>query len=157
MKPVLLLRITSIISLLFAVLHTLGGADSWSPVGETDVLRAMRSYHFNAGGVSRSYLDFYLGLGFSVGVFLLLQAVLLWQLATLAKTDSRRIRPIIVSFFVASIACGFLSWKFIFAVPAIFSAVIAVLLAITFYVAGKDKYDQRDAQVRSADSLRTVK
>jgi hypothetical protein len=143
MKPVLLLRIASIISLLFAVIHTMGGANAWSPVGETDVLRAMRSYHFNAGGVSRTYLDFYLGLGFSVGVFLLLQAVLLWQLATLAKTDSVRVRPMIVSFFVASIACGFLSWKFIFAAPAIFSAVIAILLGFTFYAAGKGKYAQQ--------------
>jgi hypothetical protein len=142
MKPVLLLRIASMISLLFAVLHTLGGADSWSPVGETDVLRAMRSYHFNAGGVSRSYLDFYLGLGFSVGVFLLLQAVLLWQLATIAKVDSIRIRPMVVSFIVASLACAFLSWKFIFVVPAIFSAVIAILLGFTFYAAGNEKHAQ---------------
>ncbi|MEA2414562.1 MAG: hypothetical protein QOI58_1219 [Thermoanaerobaculia bacterium] len=142
MKPVLLLRITSIISLLFAVLHTMGGADSWSPVGETDVLRAMRSYHFNAGGVSRSYLDFYLGLGFSVGVFLLLQAVLLWQLATVAKVDPVRIRPMIVSFFVSSIVVGFLSWKFIFAAPAIFSVVIAILLGFTFYAAGNEKHAQ---------------
>jgi hypothetical protein len=138
MKPVLLLRIASVISLLFAVLHTLGGADSWSPVGETDVLRAMRAYHFDAGGVSRTYLDFYLGLGFSVGVFLLLQAVLLWQLATIAQVDSIRIRPMVVSFIVASLACAFLSWKFIFVAPAIFSVVIAALLAFTFYAAGKE-------------------
>jgi hypothetical protein len=31
MKPASLLRITSVISLLFAVLHTVGGADSPSP------------------------------------------------------------------------------------------------------------------------------
>jgi hypothetical protein len=133
MKPVILLRITSVISLLFAVLHTIGGANSWSPVGENDVLRAMRSYRFDALGVSRSYLDLYLGLGFTVGVYLLLQAVLLWQLAAIANVDSVRIRPMIVSFFVASVVCAFLSWKFIFAPPAIFSAVIAVLLAFTFY------------------------
>jgi len=145
MKPAILLRITSIISLLFAVLHTIGGADSWSPVGETDVLRAMRSYHFNAGGVSRTYLDFYLGLGFTVGVYLLLQAVLLWQLAAIVNVDSVRIRPMIVSFFVASLACGFLSWKFIFAAPAIFSVVIAALLGFTFYATGKKKYARQDA------------
>jgi hypothetical protein len=133
MKPAILLRITSIISLLFAVLHTLGAANSWSPVGENDVLRAMRSYRFDAGGVSRSYMDFYLGLGFTVGVYLLLQAVLLWQLAAIAKVDSVRIRPMIASFFVASVVCALLSWKFIFAAPAIFSAVIAALLGFTFY------------------------
>lgn len=150
MKPVLLLRITSIISLLFAVLHTMGGANSWSPVGETDVLRAMRSYHFDAGGVSRTYLDFYLGLGFTVGLFLLLQAVLLWQLAAIAKVDPVRIRPMIVSFFAASVVCAFLSWKFIFAAPAIFSAVIAILLALTFYAAGKRHAQSVESSLRTS-------
>jgi hypothetical protein len=115
-------------------------------VGENDVLRAMRSYRFDAGGVSRTYLDFYLGLGFTVSVFLLLQAVLLWQLAAIAKVDSVRIRPLIVSFFVASVVCAFLSWKFVFALPAIFSAVIAAFLGFAFYAAGKEKYVQQDAQ-----------
>jgi hypothetical protein len=142
MKPAILLRITSILSLVFAVLHTIGGADSWSPVGETDVLRAMRSYHFDAGGVSRTYLDFYLGLGFTVGVYLLLQAVLLWQLASIARVDSVRIRPMIVSFAVASLACGFLSWRFIFVVPAIFSVVIAALLGLASYATGKGERAQ---------------
>ena len=146
MKPSLLLRITSIITLLFAVLHTLGGANSWSPIGENDVFRAMRSYRFDAGGVSRTYLDFYLGLGFTVSVFLLLQAVLLWQLAAIAKVDSVRIRPLIVSFFVGSLVCAFLSWKFIFPVPAIFSVVIAAFLGVTFYATGKEKYARQDAQ-----------
>jgi hypothetical protein len=144
MKPALLLRIASIITLLFAVGHTLGGAQSWSPAGETDVLRAMRSYHFDAGGVSRSYLDFYLGLGFTVSVYLLLQAVLLWQLATIAKVDSVRTRPLIVSFFLASVVSAFLSWKFILAVPAIFCVVIAACLALAFYSAGSEKYALTD-------------
>ena len=140
MKPALLLRITSVITLLFAVGHSLGGMQSWSPPGETDVLRAMRSYHFDADGVSRSYLDLYLGLGFSITVYLLLQAVLLWQLATIAKVDPIRIRPMIVSLFIASVACAFLSWKFILAVPAIFCVVIAICLALAFYAAGNEKY-----------------
>jgi hypothetical protein len=71
-----------------------------------------------------------------------LQAVLLWQLAALAKVDSMRIRPMVVSFIVASLACAFLSWKFIFVVPAIFSVVIAALLGLAFYSAGKVKNAQ---------------
>jgi hypothetical protein len=57
----------------------------------------------------------------------------LWQLAAIAKVDFVCIRAIIVSFFVASVVCAFLSWKFIVAAPAIFSAVIAALLGFTFY------------------------
>jgi hypothetical protein len=146
MKPSLMLRITSIISLLFAVGHTLGGQKSWSPIGENDVFRAMKSFRFQTEGVSRTYLDFYLGFGFILGVYLLLQAVLLWQLATIAKTDPLLARPPVASFFVASVASAWLSWTFIFPLPAVFSAVIAVCLGLAFYLAGKRKQAQPDAQ-----------
>jgi hypothetical protein len=139
MKPALLLRITSIITLLFAAGHTLGGRESWSPAGENDVLRAMRLFHFDVEGVSRTYMDFYLGFGFILGVYLLLQAILLWQLATIAKTDPVRIRPLIISFFLASVASSFLSWKLIFAMPAVFFAVIAACLGFAFYATRKGK------------------
>jgi hypothetical protein len=130
----LFLRIASIVSLLFAAGHTLGGTESWSPAGETQVLGAMRSFRFDAEGVSRTYLDFYLGFGFIISVYLLLQAVLLWQLATMAKMDSAHVRPLVVSLFLASLASGVLSWRFIFAVPVIFSAVIAGCLGTAFLV-----------------------
>ena len=76
MKPSVVLRITSLITLIFAVGHSLGGVDSWSPVGETEVLKAMQTFRFDTGGVSRTYFDFYLGFGFILSVYLLLQAVL---------------------------------------------------------------------------------
>src|SRR5438270_3242307 len=94
---------------LFAAGHSLGGKDSWSPAGETDVLRAMRSVSFHAMGVDRTYLDFYNGFGWTLSIFLLLQAVLLWQVAAMAKVDPMRVRPLIASFFLATIAAAAVS------------------------------------------------
>ena len=119
MKPSLLLRVASILTLLFAVGHSLGGLSLWSPAGETEVLGAMRSFHFDASGVSRTYLDFYLGFGFILSVYLLAQAIALWQLASLARTDANRVRPLIGTFFLASVASAFLSWRYIFLVPVV--------------------------------------
>ncbi len=87
MKPSVVLRITSLITLILAVGHYLGGVDSWSPVGETEVLKTMQSFRFDTGGMSRTYFDFYLGFGFILSVYLLLQAVLL-----LAACDPRKDR-----------------------------------------------------------------
>lgn len=56
MKPSLWLRIASSITLLFAVGHTPGARESWSPAGETEALRAMKSFRFDAEGVSRTYV-----------------------------------------------------------------------------------------------------
>ena len=139
MKPSLLLRIASILTLLFAAGHTAGGLSFWSPAGETEVLRAMRSFHFDAGGVSRTYLDFYLGFGFIIGVYLLAQAVVLWQLASMAKADPIRVRPLVGSFLLASVVSVFLSWRFIFLLPVVSFTAVAVCLGLAFYAAGKPK------------------
>ncbi|RUL79944.1 LIC_13387 family protein [Dyella choica] len=137
MKPSLLLRIASVLTLLLAVGHTTGGLSFWSPAGETDVLRAMRSFHFDAAGASRTYLDFYLGFGYVNSVYLFLQTVVLWQLASLAKTDAVRVRPLIGSLLLASVASAALAWRFIFVVPVVSFLAIAVCLGLAFYAAGK--------------------
>jgi hypothetical protein len=111
----------------------------------------MQSFRFDAEGVSRTYLDFYLGFGFTISVYQFLQAVLLWQLATIAKIDAIRTRPLVVSFFIASLVCALLALKFIFVVPAIFSAVIAACLGLTIYATGIQKHARQDAQGRPAD------
>jgi len=135
MRTALLLRIASVISLLFAAGHTLGGRKSWSPLGESEVLKAMRTFRFETSGVSRTYLDFYLGFGFTISVYLLLQAILLWQLAAMARTEPLQVRPMIASFALATLACGLLSWRFIFPVPVVFSAVLAACLALAYFAA----------------------
>jgi hypothetical protein len=135
MTTTLLLRIASVISMLFAAGHTLGGRKAWSPIGESEVLTSMRTVRFEVFGVSRTYLDFYLGFGFTISVYLLLQAVLLWQLAGMAKTVPAAVRPMIASFALASLACGVLSWRFIFPMPVVFSAVLTVCLGLAFRAA----------------------
>jgi hypothetical protein len=137
MKAPLLLRIASIISVLFATGHTLGGRKSWSPAGETDVLRAMKTVSYHVMGVDRTFWNFYAGFGLTLSVYLLLQAVLLWQLATIAKDEPHRVRPLVASFFLATIASGLIAWKLIFAVPVVFSGVLAACLALAYVAAGR--------------------
>jgi hypothetical protein len=60
-------------------------------------------------------------------------------LASIAKSDAFRIRPLIGTFLLASIASAAISWKFIFVVPVVCCAAIAVCLGLAFYVAGKPK------------------
>jgi hypothetical protein len=125
-----LLRIASIVSLVLAAGHTFGGMGSWSPPGETAVLEAMKSFRFDAAGASRTYWDFYIGFGFSISVYLFAQAVLLWQLATLAKRDVVQVRAIVAVFLLSVIAIAVLSWKYFFVIPLILSIAIAVCLAL---------------------------
>jgi hypothetical protein len=135
MNATIALRITSIISLLLTAGHTLGGRSSWSPGGETATLRLMRASHMSVLGVTRSYHDFYIGFGYSLSVFMLLQTVLLWQLAGLARTQPQIVRPLLVSFLVATLASAAIAWELIFPIPVVFLLVIAAGLAWSYYLA----------------------
>ena len=138
MKTALFLRIASAISLLFAAGHTLGGRKSWTFTGETEVLQPMRNFQIQTMGVTRTYMDFYRGFGFTLSVYLLLQAVVLWQLAALARANPAQVRPIILSVLVASVVNAVLTWRYIFPVPAMFGLAVTACLIAAFVAAGQD-------------------
>jgi hypothetical protein len=133
MTATVLLRISAVISLLFAIGHSLGGLKRWSPMGDNDVLKAMESVRFDTMGVNRSYLDFFLGFGWSLSVAMLLQSVLLWQLAALARSGATQVRPMIAVFALASLASGVIAWRLIFPLPAVFSAVLLIALIAAYF------------------------
>ena len=135
MTTTLLLRIASVISLIFTAGHTMGGLRKWSPMGDNAVLKAMTDVRFDTIGANRSYLDFFMGFGWSISVFMLMQTILLWQLASLARTDPARLRPMIAVIALATVASGVIAWRFIFPVPAVFSGVLALALALAYVAA----------------------
>ncbi len=135
MTATLWLRISSVIALLFAAGHTLGGLKYWSPMGENPVLKSMRDVHFETMGVSRSYLDFYMGFGYSLTVAQVMQAVLLWQLATLARSGSRQVRPMIAVIALANLVGAVIAWRFILPIPAMFALVLLASLALAYVAA----------------------
>jgi hypothetical protein len=135
MTTTLWLRIASVISLLFTVGHTMGGLKRWSPMGDNEVLRQMTAVRFDTMGASRTYLDFFMGFGWSISIMMLLQTVLLWQLASLANTNPAAARPMIAVFAVATLATGVIAWRFIFPVPALFSAALSIVLLLAYVAA----------------------
>ena len=143
MKPTIFLRIASIITLLFFAGHTSG--IPWTPaVGpdELPVLEAMKSHSFDVIGSTRTYWDFYFGWGLIISLYTLVQAVVLWQLGSLAKTDALRVRPIVASFFVAFVVNAVLAWKYFFVISVVMSVAISVCLALAFITAGRSKVAQ---------------
>jgi hypothetical protein len=138
MKMATWLRAAAVLSLLFALGHSLGGLHHWSPPGETEVLRSMGSFRFDALGSNRSYLDFYLGFGYIISVYGFAQAALLWQMASLPALPAVRLRPMVVTFLAVSAAATVLGWSFFFVLPTAFNLLILICLAFAWLAAGHD-------------------
>jgi hypothetical protein len=144
-KPVLFLRIASILTLIHAILHTIGGVFSEPDPGPGAVaFAAMKVNRFVLMGNMRSYWEFYRGMGLAVSIFLTFEAVVFWQLSSLAKTDAKRLQPILVTFAIAYCAMAVNSQMYFFLAPVIVEALIAVLLVLAM-VTAKPRTDRSAA------------
>jgi hypothetical protein len=131
MKPVIFLRIASVLTMIHAVLHTIGGVFGGAAPGvQQATVAMMKANEFAVMGVTRSYWDFYRGLGLVVSVFLTLEAVVFWQLGSLAKTDALRLRPVLATFSIGYLGAAVVSYRYFFAGPVITEILIALCLGL---------------------------
>ena len=137
MKPAFLLRLASVLAALQFGAHTCMFV-SYSPKHGPDekaVVAAMQSHQFNFGGFGRSYWDFYYGYGLMSAFSVLLEVVLFWQLATLARAEPARVRPIVGLFIFANLVHAGLCARYFFLAPIIPDTAIALCLAVAFAAA----------------------
>jgi hypothetical protein len=136
MKPVLFLRIASVLTFIHAVLHTIGGVFGRVEPGPAAVaVEAMKTNQFLLMGHMRSFWDFYRGMGLTVTIFLTAESILFWQLASLAKADPHRLRPIMATFLVAYAAIAVNSYTYFFLGPVIFEILIVACLGLAIVTA----------------------
>jgi hypothetical protein len=90
----------------------------------------MKDNTFDAFGQLRSFWMFYRGMGLAATISLTLEAVLLWLLANLAKTEGARLRPIVLAFAVSFVVFAGVSWEYFFMAPVITELLIAACLVV---------------------------
>jgi hypothetical protein len=131
MRTVLFLRIASVLTLIHAALHTIGGVFGGAAPGvQQATVAVMKANEFAAMGAMRSYWDFYMGFGLVVSVFLTVEGVVFWQLGSLAKTDGLRLRPVLATFLVGYLGAAMVSYRYFFAAPVITEILIALCLGL---------------------------
>jgi hypothetical protein len=136
MKPTVFLRVASILTLIHAALHTIGGVFGKVGTGPAAVaVEAMRVNRFLVMGNVRSFWDFYRGLGLAVSIALTAESIVFWQLSALAQTNPQRLRPILGTFLVAYLAWAVNSNAYFFAGPVIAEVLIAACLGMAFLAA----------------------
>ncbi len=137
MKASVLYRIAAVLLLLFAAGHTLGFRQTDPAWGVGALLGSMRSIHFDVQGFNRTYWDFFVGAGFSVGVFYLFAAILAWQLGGLPAATLALMRGTVWAFALCFAAITVVSWRYLFVIPIAFSSVITLCLSAAAWLSTK--------------------
>ena len=141
MRTTLYLRIASVLAIIHAILHTIGGVLSKPSHGapEIAVIDAMKSQAFNVMGSMRTYWDFFYAYGWLLGLALLVQGILFWQLATIAKTNAAPIRPIIMLFCINFLITTVIAWKYFSSPRRSPKFLIAAFLAAAYFARGRPR------------------
>jgi len=124
---------------LFAVGHTLGFRQA-DPSWHADALvQSMQSMHFNVSGAERTYWDFFVGFGLFVSALMLFAAIIAWQLGSLPSETLAAMRVSAWGFVVCFAVIGYLSWRYFFIIPVVFSVVIFLCLAGAAWLSGSQR------------------
>src|SRR6476469_3570075 len=136
MKSRLLYRIGAVLILLFDIGHSTGFP--WSDPSWGVDTGTMRS-HFQILGASRSYWDFYVGFGLSVSVFLLLAAIVAWELGALSAQAPPLMRGTAWALPLCFAALTVLNCVYFFVIPIVFSGAITACLFGAAVLAATDE------------------
>jgi hypothetical protein len=129
-----------VLAFLHCIGHTIGGVfgvDAPPGTKEGAVVEVMKSNQFDVMGANRSYWDFFIGYGLTISLSELLLAVVFWQLAALAKTEPRRIRPIIAAFLLANLGFAILAWRYFFVPPLLGDLLVIIALGLACLTASR--------------------
>ena len=137
MKASTFYRIAAVLLLLFAIAHTLGFRHSEPVWGVDALLGSLRSTHFDVQGFDRTFWDFFVAAGFSVGVFYLFAAIFAWQLGSLPAATLALMRGTAWAFALSFAAITVLSWRYLFIIPVAFSIAITVCLTAAAWISTK--------------------
>lgn len=127
MSSARLYRVASVVLVLFAAGHSFGFRQvdpRWNAEG---TVMAMKT-PFEVQGVMRGYWDFFSGFGFFATGLLLFCAVLAWELGGLPADTLKRLKMTRWAFAACFVGLTAVTWFYIFPVPVIFTAVVALIL-----------------------------
>ncbi len=147
MRPVIFLRIASVLTFVHGVLHTVGGVfGKVEPGAPQTAVEAMKANQFLVMGLTRTYWSFYRGFSLGISIFLIVEAVVFWQLSSLARTWSYRLRPIYATFMVGYLVFAANSYEYFFPPPVVVEILIALCLGLAIVTSKPPSADIADSR-----------
>lgn len=135
MRTSFLYRTASILIFLFALGHTLGFRKTDPVWGVDQALSALKQITFSTQGFQRTYYEFFVGFGLFVTLLLLFSAVVAWQLGSLPTATIAQLPWLTWGLALCYAGVLFLSWRYFFLVPLLFSALVFLCVTTAAVVA----------------------
>lgn len=119
-------RIASVLTLIHSAMHTIGGVfGKPAPGTGAATYTVMQANYFHVLGVTRSYAEFYRGLGLGVTIALTAEGLLFWLLGSQARKYPQELRPILWVFVPAYLTFAVNSYTYFFNGPVFAEILIA--------------------------------
>jgi hypothetical protein len=132
-----LYRTAAVLILLLGVGHSAGYP--WSDPAWGVDLHTIQTSRFDVLGFSRTYWDFYVGFGLSVGVLLAPIAILTWQLGSVPMQAWPALRGMAWTLALCFAGLTVLDWMYFFTIPVALSALITACLTAAAWLSGRDR------------------
>jgi len=134
MNASVLLRIAAVFILLFGVGHSLGypWVGNVTEAQQTALMNAIQANAAVTMGFTRSYADFHVGFGWFISIFFLVQAIVVWRLASLLGTQPAMVKFLSGLFAVQYLAILVLDYYFFFWAPIISAALVAACFVAVY-------------------------
>jgi hypothetical protein len=87
-------------------------------------------------GSDRSYWEFFFGFGLFVTVLMLFTSIVVWQLGSLPRPTLAAMRVSAWGLAVSFAVIAWLSWRYFFIIPIVFSIAIYLYLATAAWLSG---------------------
>lgn len=131
MRTVTWLRSASILTLVHAIGHTVGGVyGTPAPGPQQTVIDVMKSSIFLVMGYNRSLWHFYHGMGLAVTILLTVEAWVFWLLGNVARDSDADLRDVLVIFVLGYLALAVNSLRYFFVAPVFLELLIAACLVM---------------------------
>jgi len=139
-----------VVSALYAVGHTSGFPWAAPSGPENDALvQSMQGHRFHVMGATRTVWDFHVGFGLIISADLLVQAALLWLLASLStRVGAAPLRPVVVTLALAALTNAVLVSRYFFVVPLCMALIISGCVVLALVTASHQSSPLRSAQER---------
>ncbi|AOP35705.1 hypothetical protein A0128_18790 [Leptospira tipperaryensis] len=140
MKPKILIRIASILMLIFVLGHSIGHFTRYNTadIRAINTITAMQMTKIPMEGVDKTYDQFYSGMSLNLSVTLLFLATLLWLLSNLVESNPKTVLKLLIPIFFCVFCFSITGFLYFFPVPTLISCLGALSILASIFLLRKE-------------------